>query len=770
MILANLQNTARNKIFEPLPEVQPPYFELTAISNVSAGVIQGDRLIKTLWLGRKFNPGRYNYPEWDGLDDFGNIAPVGDYVIKVVSNRINVTWDGTLGNTSIQMTGLGKHKSMDVPQSINVVNNSMLIYVTGYGEGENNGTPSGFMLDATQVKIRPLQHLLFTQNNELVTSDNEYIYWFMSNHSDQGNPIGRGFIIRSDIETGLFESFMYGTNYTISGTLYYGVIDRNPIERSAASITVQRTGNYLFSCRKTLGELKVYNKVTGFNAQTLEFSGISSVCADTNNNLWVAYDRAIEGHCIEKFTVDANNGGVTTTNIIITGFSHVLDIATYNDFIAVVDGGTSQQIKAYSSTGQLLWTLGDIGGIHENLNITNTRYLFSRDEGGDDINPKGSITFEPDGSFWFTDPGNFRLMHFDSDRNFIEKVGWLDRKDRIAIDPYNTSRVMFNNLEFDVNHDLPVNECATPKYQWGANISGNDYRRVAIKQVVTFPNGRTYANVSRPNPVFNEIVELDPTILTGMRFTGIINSSAGNWVLYGDYSLRNTSTNNLTTITFNRREFTGTYTAEGNPIWGNIQSYTMSVPTELHPTHRGVTGLPYEVSDSGVQAIFDKTIDAYDIRREGWRFGGVKDGEYKFVASPTTSKDYKGPFPEDGSFDIGNYTSATANAGTRAMAIGPYFIWGYHGEFWKNSQANKFNMYTEYGLWLVHFGATAKDPGIIGGQAPYGFGGNTYNQYAIFHNGKILVFHNDTHAHSGIHRWTIDNLDTIQEFDLSVTI
>jgi flagellar hook assembly protein FlgD len=82
-------------------------FTLPSTLNTSAGVFKDDSiLIKTLWNNVSYNAGTYT-KSWDGTDDFGNAikSPDASYKIKVLSNNVQYTWQGSIGNSSDAMTG-----------------------------------------------------------------------------------------------------------------------------------------------------------------------------------------------------------------------------------------------------------------------------------------------------------------------------------------------------------------------------------------------------------------------------------------------------------------------------------------------------------------------------------------------------------------------------------------------------------------------------------------------------------------------------------------
>jgi hypothetical protein len=143
----------------------------------------------------------------------------------------------------------------------------------------------------------------------------------------------------------------------------------------------------------------------------------------------------------------------------------------------------------------------------------------------------------------------------------------------------------------------------------------------------------------------------------------------------------------------------------------------------------------------------------------GYHLGGIKVGDTSWLwrTAASTFKEYTGPYPATGAFDIGN---GVRNAGSYARALDNTIIWGYHGEFWKGSQVNKWNHFYQDGLFLGQFGiALSKYP-----EADSLMAGNAFAvSFVKDTRGNGYVYLNDESYHSGIHRWKVTGLATITE-------
>ena len=96
------------------------------------------------------------------------------------------------------------------------------------------------------------------------------------------------------------------------------------------------------------------------------------------------------------------------------------------------------------------------------------------------------------------------------------------------------------------------------------------------------------------------------------------------------------------------------------------------------------------------------------------------------------------------------------------MALDRTVVWGYHGEFWKNSQTNKWNQVYDDGLMVGQFGITG--PETNGVEAAAMMAGNALSAALVKDaSGNAYLYHCDESVHGGLHRWKITGLNTIQE-------
>ena len=111
-------------------------FTLDEPCKTSAGVYTPDgTLVRTLWSKvRYYAPGTYS-AVWDGLDDNSNMAPTGNYEIKLLQHNTEYVWDGAIGNTSAEVSGPTVHGGF-WPMADMAISGTNAFYVSAYDEGK----------------------------------------------------------------------------------------------------------------------------------------------------------------------------------------------------------------------------------------------------------------------------------------------------------------------------------------------------------------------------------------------------------------------------------------------------------------------------------------------------------------------------------------------------------------------------------------------------------------------------------------------------------
>lgn len=737
-------------------------FTLAAAARTSAGVFASDStLVKTLWSGVKYAAGTYT-AVWDGTNDEGQLAANGTYQVRVLSNNVTYTWEGVIGNTSTQNSGPNIHRGFERIFGMAIVGGTAY-YAKNYSEG--SPAQAKFLLAAQQTKqqIFPIDGT--GQKTPFVVSDGTNVYW--GGNDPFNAPLSFVFATKTsnDAET-LFSS---GLSLKAKlGRTYVSAIDTvNNVNSEITGMAVQKTGNYLFVAHKKLNQLHVLHKTTGARVQTLTYTGAAALTVDQNDNLWMVYTSGGTAR-VEKFQVNTD-GTLTSLALVPAGLVEPLAVAVSpdNTTLVVADGGSSQQLKAYSnSTVTASWVFGQAGGYTNGAAVTNDKFYFSDVRG-----VLGTfISFQPDGSFWVSDSGNSRSQHYAADRTFLDRIMFLPHFYSCALDPNNPTRVFSDYLEFSIDYSkplLPDNGSWMLKNNWGNSIPlayDNQFNR--MNGVTTLSNGKTYTLFSNASLNKWQLAELTSTGM--VRFTGVL-IPIDNSQLYPDGSLRKVSRLILgQPSVYTRKALTG-FDASSNPLWGaETVAATSPVATTRDPGYWGNpnTLKSGEVTTSGVTIAFDG--GGAHAGFDNWHLGGIKPGTNKWLwrTAMSTTTDYTGPFPSNGPFDIGN---GVQYPGSRALAVGKSVFWGYNGEFWKGGQVNKWNQVYEDGLFVGQFGITGAE--VSGLESPPMMAGNAFSAGMVTGtDGGTYLYHNDESFHSGVHRWKVTGLESISEQFVPITL
>ncbi|HEX8020250.1 FlgD immunoglobulin-like domain containing protein [Mucilaginibacter sp.] len=724
-------------------------FKLDGNAKTSAGIYSKEgTLVRTLWSGVTYNAGTHQFT-WDGIDDDGRLAANGSYEVKILSNNVKYKWEGVIGNTSDSLSGTSVHHAIERMYGMAISGNNGYFAV---GYNEQSGSTYKFNIRSPQKKTAVLGKGLSVK---YVATDGINVYWAGNDAGVVNNWMVFGTKVANDSESSFSSGQPAATKY---GRKYKSVIDNINNDKSEISgLAVQKHGRFLFVAHKNLNELHVLDKTTGALVQKQSFDTPLNITADDEGHVWLIYAKNGK-RIVEKFAVDAG-GKLNSLNVTPAGLLYplALSVSPNGKNLLVADGGDSQQLKAFdASNGKSLWTYGTAGGYATDPNVHNDKFYFNEAKG-----PGTFIAFQPDGSFWVEDAGNSRAQHFARDRKFIDRIMYLQTSYSSFVDANDPSRVFSDYLEFKVDYNKPLaanNGSWQLVRNWGHNIPAEyDDKYNRLRGVTTLSNGKTYALLAhRIRSFFSwKLVELPKT--GPMRITGV-DIPMDNTQLYPDGSLYKVSTFRAGVPTiFTKRELLK-FTPDGDPIWGPQNTIAQTQPAEsTDPGYHGNNTLlrSGEITSSGVISLFDGTTT------NCWHLGGIKVGGNKLLwrTAMSTTTQYWGPFPSDGTFDIGNHTNYP---GCIAMASGRSIFWGYHGEFWKNSEVNKWTQVYDDGLFIGQFGVAGPEAGS--GEAAAEMAGNCFAASVVkLPNGDTYLYHNDESMHGGVHRWKINGLTTIKE-------
>lgn len=742
-------------------------FTLDGGYTTSAGAYKPDgTLVKTLWRKVYYPAGTHSFT-WNGTDDTGTAVPAGSYEFRVIAHNIRYVWDGAISNTSQAQSGPSVHACFYPIHDISISGQNAF-YVTGYNEA--HFAFARFNTQNPQVVTKQWRWVLNTQFNRIenqpatvhdrswsyTATDGTWAYFAAPVGTDPNTRANTysGFVTASLVSDSSQAYFTNGvqipegpSNFPpIPNGIYAGS------QPGLSGLAVQATGNLLAVAVAPDNKVYFFDKRSGAASGSLTVTAPGRIEFAPNGDLWVT-----TGTNVVRYTLTGSTN-VWTVATTITGFSKPLDIGVHpsnNNIVIVADGGTSQQVKAYNSTGGSLWTYGTAGGYALNGGAAaNNKFWFSDGSKEDTF-----VSVAPDGSFWVGDGGNKRNLHFSASRAYIDQIAYVPHAYTSSVDRNAPQRVFSEFLEFSVNYSQPAGTGWTLVKNWGAGLGSQYFVGVGqgLKQVTTFPNSRTYATTWDNAQQKTMLVELTGN---NLRIIGQFDQAAGqSTTIAPNGDLIKTTVN---TSSWTKRTLTG-FDASNNPIWAAPVSLAAASTNSTDPAPRccGAGQIAAPVTSSGVLVSYDQSLN------NGFHLGGVQVGGSSWLwrAMPAVTNNV--PIDGLGSYDIGNGVSYGGNT---AMAVGRHIVAGYHGEFWNQTQAGQFMHFYDNGLFIGQFGV----PGIgwwnAADGALAGFAGNGFNpSFVKTADGEHYVWVNDESAH-GVQRWHIVGANNIREWSGSGTL
>jgi hypothetical protein len=747
-------------------------FSLKSNATTSAGVFKSDgTLLRTLWSNKQYLAGAFT-EQWDGLSDEG--TPITDSIsVKVLSSGLKYEWEGLIGNTSDSLTGTSKWRGAQGLYDMAVSGNNAYL-CANYSEGWSSNYKVDLLHPQSKMLIQQgVASTAWGASGLYVATDDKTVYWA----STDPNDLEKAYVFGTNVSDDEYTTFSRGVSITNAHSRPYSSVIDVVLNSKAipTGIAVQKKGRYLFVAHGRMNEIHVLSKISGQLVTTIKnFTNPRSICVDGDDNLWV-----ISGiNSLAKYAVNNNNGTLTSTGISILGLLDPLKMSISPDhaLLAVIDGSTSQQIKAYSNTGTPLWTLGRAGGYQSDATVYDDKFYITNRSGYTNLDFTTFIAFQTDGSFWVGDGGNYRVQHFAANRSYIDNIMFYPRSYSAAVDPNNPTRVFNGFMEYEIDYSKALDNGKNGSWklvrQWRDGVpnaffpGGFEYHMDSniFENLVTLSNGRTYAVLFRPTPKSpNEKTRYDLFELPAsgnLRRTGIsfIRGDADRISLMPDGSIRifRYDGSRHGSYTWKSNPLTG-FDANDNPVWGAaVTLATIPAKADFDP-FEGTAG--NRITSGGIIPSFDIGV-SNDWRGAGYHLAGIKAGDNKwsFKTSKATSSAYTGDFPTDGAFDVGN---SVKYPGGNVWTIDSSIFWNYRGENWKQSQTNKWNQYHESGLMIGQFGVTTPDF-AYGAESPAMVAGNVFSGSIVKVNGVYYLYFQEESPHSGLHRWKISNLNSVK--------
>jgi len=777
ILLAILAHTHRAKAATlPLPFT----FTLPAPATTSAGAFDAHGvLVKTLWSRVRYIAGTHS-ETWDGTRDDGTAAPPGVYTIKVLCHDTRYVWDGVIGNTSASFTGPDLWYTSSIPRGL-AIDGATAFLATGYAEGQ------------VGVKRFDLDHPQHRQDATALAVDTEWDYVTTDGTSfyiaDVGNSFDKSncsFVARWNVADNSLGSFASGTGVTLVSpwkTNYPSVIDlartvNTPATADAAflrthaaiGIAVQKNGPILAVAHGPLNLIRLFDKTTGNSLGAISVTRPGGLAFAPNNDLWICTG----SRAVRYTSVGAGNKLANRIATTITLSGSAVGVAANpnpaSDAVFVADAGT-QQIKAFTHTGAPLWTYGQPGGYAaRGAAVTNDKFGFGA---------AVPLAVQADGSFWIYDAATSRLLHISAARTYREQVAWRQTNYVDSVDPNDPTRLFAGWLEYKVDYSKPLlpgdpqapggNRAWQLVRNWqpgapAAALHGADptdtfntglYSTVTLTNPANSRDRRTFSlALDKKQWTRRLLLELQPsgfTRDTGLRFDD-------NYLPGKSYTLCDNGDIRYVVVsgsiqTIYRRPLLR-FRANGNPQWGAAKVLS-TIPAG--PRDPMTSPSFHPITSSGVVLSFDNSVGSR--AGTGYHLGGsrVSGTGWLWEAAHAVSTDV--PMDGLGSYDIGDGTNY---GGNRLLAQGRHVVFGYHGEFWNQAEANQFMHFYDDGLFMGQFG-TSTDTWRPGGRFLPGMAGNTFTPSLVLTGSQLYLWHGEESPHGGIHRWHLVGANAVQE-------
>jgi hypothetical protein len=741
--------------------------EVRAATSTSAGVFDArGNLVRTLWRAKPHAGGSMRV-DWDGRDEDGVhvSAASGPYSVRVLAHDVRYVWEGVIGNTSRASTGPSVHRAFQPIHDLAIDAAGDAFYVVGYNEQQN--AIHRFSVTDPQVRT-PLARDDYRREFRYVATDGALAYF-----ANTGVLAPRGaftrepqtFVIALRVGDGREHVFAEGQpvfDGEPARNRWESVIDLDDDDvddgtafRSASrGLAVQTRGDVLFVSHPGRNEIRLLDKRTGARLGAWRIEAATDLAIAPDDSLWVLE----RGQRVVRYR---NERGQPIEIAEARGplvAPKAIGVSPRDGTLVVADAG-SEQLKAFDASGAPSWTLGVAGGYRSGAPaVQPNRFWFSAGP--------NYVAFEADGSFWVGDPGNDRNLRFDAERRYSDEIMYLRASYTAAVDSADPSRVFDRFLEFEVDYAKPLADSWALVRNWGAGLPASYFGfSEGLRMLATVAGGRKLGVVTNFDRRAMEVVEL---AAEGLRATGVLlEPDVG---LYPNGAQRR-HTIRGGRVTVLERPFAG-FDRDGKPTWGAWKAIASArAVDDVDPHYHAVPTVPaanaatYPETANGVLVFFNPG------RSRGFHLGGVPRGgdAWRWRTSPvgTWNVDADGNVvAADGAFELRDEVHYPASIAT---AAGADIVYGYHGEGWRQGQANQWLHYQDDGLFIGQFG-TPTYAWRNRVEARAGSAGNAFAPALVSVGGKLYLWHNDESVHAGVHRWRIDGIETVERVSVPVAL
>lgn len=713
-------------------------FTVKDSSTVSTGIYRADTLVKTVTSNKRFAPGTYT--EYAALIDNDSvpITNTAGLYAKVLTSNLKVESEEIIGNTSTYTSGPLKYNGLSSWSCFLIEGNN------GFGaRGYVEKTSNQFRFSANKPNERSLIFKPLTQQTEAIATDGVNVYWIGTDgNTKYWKERPASFVFASKIADNSLVTFGYGKSYVSKSLNYASVMALDSIP--ATGIAVQRRGNYIFIARSSVNKIEVSYK-SGQLVKTITIPEPRKLTIDsTGTVLWVA-----GSDCVSKYLISADGSLTYVQQTERIYDPQAVALSKDGSTLSVADAYTHQIINYNAFTCQKTGAIGRFGGYYNDVNAADDRYYWKDNRGYYPVN----ICYEADNTLWVLDGGNYRLLHYLPGKT--ETVQFLPRNYYVFASKKAPERIFAGTLEFSIDYTKLGKDSWKFVRNWGAMIQPNQYNQYRVLTPVVLPNGKTYTVFANTITGLYDAYELTSTAL---RYAGSPIASKGK-ILADDGHLYG-YTNKVIGQPMYYLRWPLISIVNDNPVWATKPDTIQRIIAQANDPNIGDINAftPGQFTSNGGIVYFDPG------KNPGNHIGLAKGGKFIWEYAPSTFPEYAGDFPNDGWWDIGNNVNV---AGITAVAADSIIAYGYKGEFWKNKQANIWNLIHECGLMLTQFGKVRSDSID---KAPAGESGNAVNGSLVKVGDTLYLYHGEEGTHSAVHQHKITGLNTIRIQNVPVVI
>ncbi|MFN0054929.1 MAG: hypothetical protein ACKV0T_22390, partial [Planctomycetales bacterium] len=325
-------------------------YTLSSPAMTSAGVFASDgSLVRTLWSGVARAAGTHPV-EWDGADELG-VPFTNTVTAKVLAHNVGWVWEGVIGNTSRNRTGPDKLRSFEAMWGVGFAPGGAGFAAVGYNEQQF--PMFRFHQNDFQARL-PVGRDDYQRSFSLVAVDSNRVYF--ANTGSGFN--ATNFVIAFDHSASNLPQHLFTAGVVeapeVAGQRWESVIDRGTSR--ITGLAVQGNGALLFIAHREDNLVKVFDKQSGVQTAQIAVDAPEALAASPAGDLWVVC-RVNGLPVVRRFVVFAS---VWFPVLTISSLEVPLAVTTSPDggTVVVADGGGRQQLRAFSTAGQPLWTLG----------------------------------------------------------------------------------------------------------------------------------------------------------------------------------------------------------------------------------------------------------------------------------------------------------------------------------------------------------------------------------------------------------------------------